>query len=277
MPKFITLTVLGCLILFRCGNVHADSAGDLVESGNRAYAERQYDAALSSYTEALEERPDSKRILFNTGNAHYKMDEFDDAANAFEQSALNAEDDDLAASARFNQGNALYRKAESLIPSDLSGALEHCKKSVSHYRNALELKPDFREAAENIEIARNKMQSILDQMQQQKEQDKQRQADEIGEEQSDPSNQAKNDENASENPGDRQESTPDTRDGGQDQNQSDAAGPQDKATEEPSGTEKKLSDMPEADADSIISEEQKNRERRNAKISGRHSAIDKDW
>ena len=92
------------------------------------------------------------------------------SADAFEKSASKAEDKDLEAKARFNQGNAFYKKAESLIPSDLSGALENCKKSIKNYQEALELDPDFEEAAENMETGRLMMKSILEQMEEQKNQ-----------------------------------------------------------------------------------------------------------
>ena len=52
--------------------------------------------------------------------------------------------------------------------SDLKKALEECNKSIRHYQEALALDPGFHQAAENIELVRLVLKTILDEINRQK-------------------------------------------------------------------------------------------------------------
>jgi len=196
------------------------------------------------------------------------------------------EDGTIEAKARFNQGNASFRKAESLIPSDLNSALENCKKSVSYYQDALELEPEFREAAENIETVRYTMKSILDQIEQQKKQSEEENQDKSKdtekkqpEQSSEPDNKDNESEDKANKSEDQDSSEEDQSDsaGEHDQNKEEN-GKQKKSTAKESGKKPKdISDMLKEDAESILDEEKKNKEHRRAKVSGRFSGPDRDW
>jgi len=157
------------------GEGYADSPAGLVSEGNAAYLAGDYDKALSSYDEASVESPESPHIYFNKGAALYQKSDYFGASEAFEKAALKSKDIQLEAKCKFNLGNCAYREAERQQDSDLNKALEACTKSIRHYQEALALVPDFDEAAENIEVVRLVMKTILDNINKQKEAAKQQQ------------------------------------------------------------------------------------------------------
>lgn len=148
--------------LFLPFSVIGESTRSLVERGNAAYRAGSFDEALTRYEEASVEAPESATIYFNRGGALYQKGDFAAASDAFEQAALKSKKSRLGSLSKFNLGNCSFREAERQRDSDLKKSLEACEKSIRHYQEALQLDPKFKEAAENIEVVRLVMKSILD-------------------------------------------------------------------------------------------------------------------
>ena len=127
-----------------------------VLEGNRNYSEGDYDKALELYREALEENPDSPAIRFNLGDAQFRKEEMEDAADSFSR-ALQTEDPGIKSRAQYNLGNSLYRQGK-------------LQESLSAYREALKLAPGDRDAKHNLEFV---LKQLQEQQQQQKNQDQQ--------------------------------------------------------------------------------------------------------
>jgi Ca-activated chloride channel family protein len=147
---------------------YANSPAELVNKGNSAYQAGKYDEALAAYDEASVEAPESPQIYFNKGTALYQKGDYNKAAEAFEKAALKSKEISLEAKSKFNLGNCAYREAQRQQDSDLNKALDECSQSIRHYQEALELDPEFKEAAENIEVVRLVMKNILDEINKQK-------------------------------------------------------------------------------------------------------------
>jgi tetratricopeptide (TPR) repeat protein len=167
--KFAYIVIAIVIFMMAPVEGHSDSPAGLVGKGNAAYLAGEYDKALSSYDEASVEAPESPYIYFNKGAALYQKNDYSGASEAFEKAALKSRDIQLEAKSKFNLGNCAYREAERQQDSDLNKALESCAKSIRHYQEALALVPDFDEAAENIELVRLVMKTILDNINKQKE------------------------------------------------------------------------------------------------------------
>jgi len=269
-----------------CG-VQAESPGTLVERGNTAYSEEKYDDALSSYEKALEKAPGSPEVLFNKGAVYYKKGAFDKANDAFDRSAGKAEDKGLEASVRFNQGNAHFRKAERLMQSDLNGALENSKKSIQHYRQALELDADFKEAAENMETGRLLMKSIMEKMENEKNQSRNKNQSQNQDKEQDREKGAEDKAQKDEDkpgeeggePEDREQRRENQSGGNKDENQANQGNSKQDQPEK-RGEEHNTENGPgmeNADADSILDEEKENKNRRRAGIQGGFRSVDRDW
>ena len=149
------------------GPVMADSKGTLVEKGNTLFQNGDYDGALDAYEEAAVFDPESPRILFNKGAALYKKEDYAAAKDAFQQSALKTKDIVFEANARFNTGLCFFKQGERQKDSDLNKTLEAYGASIQAFQEALKLNPDLTGAAENIELVRLMMKSVLDEIKKQ--------------------------------------------------------------------------------------------------------------
>ena len=167
---FVILLFVCCFSFININNVAlAASKENLVEKGNALFADGKYDAALNAYDQAAVDDPESPYILFNKGAALYKKEAYDAAREAFQKAALKSKDIDLEANARFNAGLCSFREGERQKDSDLNKTLEAYGASVASFQEALDLDPQFSEAAENIEMVRLMMKSVLDEIKKQEE------------------------------------------------------------------------------------------------------------
>jgi hypothetical protein len=157
------------LLFFIPAHALAGSVENLVDKGNRAFAKGKYGEALEAYEEAAVDSPESPYIYFNKGTAYYRKEDYAKAKEAFEQAAVKSKSIKLESQSKYNLGLCSFREAERQQDSDLNKALEACAKSIQYFQESRELAPDFKEAAENIEVVRLTMKSILDEMNKQKE------------------------------------------------------------------------------------------------------------
>jgi hypothetical protein len=172
MFKPISFVIMSIGILLMPLQAYGDSAQKLVKKGNTAYVTGKYDEALDAYEAAAVDAPESPHIYFNKGTALYQKQEYTRAAEAFKQAAIKTKDIKLETFSKFNSGVCSFREAELLKDSDLNNALEACSQSIRYFQDALELSPEFKEAAENIEMVRMAMKSILDEIKRRKKQQK---------------------------------------------------------------------------------------------------------
>ena len=131
-------TIITCLLLLAAGMAAGQKYPERrdIRSGNKFYGKAEYSEAEISYRKALEKQPDSYEANFNLADALYKQKRYDEAAGLNEQLAADSARLDNAASAYFNQGNALFQQRK------LQEALEA-------YKNSLRLNPADMEAKFN--------------------------------------------------------------------------------------------------------------------------------
>ncbi|MCK5230370.1 MAG: tetratricopeptide repeat protein, partial [Desulfobulbaceae bacterium] len=150
----------------------AESARDLVISGNLAYEAGEYGRALVEYEKAGVKDPESAHVDFNKGNVYYREGDFDSAMSAYEQVSVKNADPALAARSRFNMGNTAFRKAEQECVADLEKALSGYQAGINHYKDALKLDPNLSDAAHNIEVSRLNISQIMEEIKKQEDQQK---------------------------------------------------------------------------------------------------------
>lgn len=136
--KTAALLAVGLLLMF-AQPVRAGS----MQTGLDAYANGEYEKALKHFIEAQLDHPDSPGILYNIGNAYYKLGKFDAARDHYRQ-VLTSEDPKLRQRALYNLGNTEYR-LQSLEPA------------LENYEKALEIDPEDRQARENIDFVKEMM------------------------------------------------------------------------------------------------------------------------
>jgi hypothetical protein len=143
-------------------SVSAESARDLVASGNQFYTAGEYDKALEAYEKAAAEQPQAGEISFDKGNVYFQKGEYDKAREAYQAAALTTKDLALEAAAHYNLGNTSLAQGQKQLEIDPPKALSHYSESIRHYQEALRTDPHLQEAAQNIEVVRLMMKDLAD-------------------------------------------------------------------------------------------------------------------
>jgi Ca-activated chloride channel family protein len=126
------------LLCLPAASARAGDESDL-RAGNSLYHKRKFEDALGRYRAA--QRPGDPRPDFNSGDALYRLDNLDEAAQKFQRLAEDPKMPPQARSAAYyNLGDALVRK------QDYAGA-------VAAYRRAVLLAPKDRDSRENLAVA----------------------------------------------------------------------------------------------------------------------------
>ena len=172
---FVCGLALVVVLVLNVPRLHAASMDALVRKGNAAYAQGDYEEALSLFEEAGVEAPESAHLYFNKGAVYYRLGDFAKSKEAYENAALKSKDLSLEAKSKYNLGNCWYREAERERDSDLQKSLTACEQSIRQYQAALALEPEYVSAAENIEVVRLVMKAILDEIKKQEQQAKEQQ------------------------------------------------------------------------------------------------------
>lgn len=121
--------------LMACG----PTPGQVNNSGHELYQSGDYAAALDTYQLALERSPEVGEPYYNSGNVLYRMEEYQQSKEIYDESLQYAEGD-LRARGFFNRGNASFRMEEYVA-------------AVEAYKEVLRMDPDDGDAKHNLELA----------------------------------------------------------------------------------------------------------------------------
>jgi Ca-activated chloride channel homolog len=132
------------LILSLPSNVFAESVNAKVREGVSQYHEGAYKESVENFSSARVDRPEDSRIAYNLGNAHYKEGKFQEALQAYTQSALDEENQDIRKKSIYNTGNSLVK-------------LEKLEEAASAYKKVLALDPSDMDAKYNLEYVRQQL------------------------------------------------------------------------------------------------------------------------
>jgi Ca-activated chloride channel family protein len=150
-PIVLTMT----LALTACGA----SAEKLNNSGNEAFSNQDFEAALAAYQEAQTESPELAEPHYNAANVHYRQENYDQTQQEIEQTLIK-DDGALTQGSLYNLGNTFFQK-------------EEYETAIESYKEALRLNPNDLEAKENLELALRQMQQQQQEQQQEQEQKQQ--------------------------------------------------------------------------------------------------------
>ncbi|MEH1766168.1 MAG: tetratricopeptide repeat protein [Nostoc sp.] len=125
------------------------SFADSYQQGYIAYKERDYDKAIVSFTEAIEQEPTQARAIVNRGNARYNLKDYEGAVADYSQ-ALQINPNQIKA--LVNRGNARYMLAEYSNDPD-----QEYKLAIADYNQAIGLDKNEIEAYIRRGIVRAQM------------------------------------------------------------------------------------------------------------------------
>ena len=145
------------LCILACGPTPAHVNNE----GHGPYLGGDYAAALESYQNAQGRAPESAEPHYNSGNTLYRMEEYEDALQSFDESLMHAEGE-LRSHGFFNRGNTTFQQ-------------EQYPQAIEAYKEVLRMDPDDRDAKHNLELALSQIppEDQQEQDEQQEEEDEQ--------------------------------------------------------------------------------------------------------
>jgi Ca-activated chloride channel family protein len=135
--------------------------------GLDSYREEKFQDAYQQFQETLKEHPRthaSDKIQFDSGAAAYKMKDYSKALESFSQ-ALLSRDAGLQSDSHYNLGNTLYQRGDIQKADDKK--LTDWNNALQHYDETLKLNPQNKEAKENREFVKKKIDELKKKQEQQ--------------------------------------------------------------------------------------------------------------
>ncbi len=171
ISKNFILTFLTALLLIYALPGYSQGEKKFIRQGNREYEKDKYSESEISYRRANDKNSELSDAVFNTGDALYRQNKFEDAGKEFAETHEMSEDNKKKAASLYNLGN-------SLLMSD------KIKESIDAYKGSLRLNPDNVDAKYNLAYAQDLLKQEQ-QQQNQQDQQNQDQKDEQGKENKD--------------------------------------------------------------------------------------------
>jgi Ca-activated chloride channel homolog len=128
--------------------------------GLDAYRDEKFNEAYDQFQKTLKEHPESHatdKIEFDSGTAAYKMKEYGKAMQAFSQ-ALLSPDTSLQSKSHYNLGNTLYEQGDGQKSDEKK--LTDWNNALQHYEETLKIDPENKEAKENYEFVKKKIEEL---------------------------------------------------------------------------------------------------------------------
>jgi Ca-activated chloride channel family protein len=135
--------------------------------GIDAYRDGKFEDAYSQFQETLKSHPQSHaedKLQFDSGAAAYKLKDYNRALESFSQALLSL-DTGLQSKGHYNLGNTLYQRGEAEKSDDKK--LSDWTNALSHYEQTLKIDPQDKDAKENYEYVKKKIEELKNKKSQQ--------------------------------------------------------------------------------------------------------------
>src|SRR5882724_2704662 len=135
--------------------------------GIDAYRDGKFEDAYSQFQQTLKSHPESRaddKLQFDSGAAAYKLKDYNRALESFSQ-ALLTRDTGLQSKGHYNLGNTLYQHGEAEKSDDKK--LSDWTDALNHYEQTLKLDPQDKEAKDNYDYVKKKIEELKNKKSQQ--------------------------------------------------------------------------------------------------------------
>ncbi len=134
--------------------------GLILTWGKWQYYNQDYLAALNSFETSEWFSIFKFDHLFAKGSGYYRMKDYSRAIERFKAAASEGMTNKQKELAYYNLGNSYYRQAEEKMNNQEEGVRENLLAAIDAYTQALEINPENREAHENRELAKRRLEEI---------------------------------------------------------------------------------------------------------------------
>src|SRR5438876_4587436 len=135
--------------------------------GIDAYRQGKFEDAYSQFQQTLKSHPETSaqdKLQFDSGTAAYKLKDYSKALESFSQ-ALLTRDTGLQGKGHYNLGNTLYQWGENEKTDDKK--LSDWTNALDHYEQTLKLDPQNKEAKDNYDYVKKKIEELKNKKSQQ--------------------------------------------------------------------------------------------------------------
>ncbi|HJW38957.1 MAG TPA: VWA domain-containing protein [Candidatus Udaeobacter sp.] len=135
--------------------------------GIDAYRDGKFEDAYGQFQQTLKSHPESRaedKLQFDSGAAAYKLKDYNRALESFSQ-ALLTRDTGLQSKGHYNLGNTLYQRGEMEKKDDKK--LSDWTNALEHYEQTLKLDPQDKDAKDNYEYVKKKIEELKNKQSQQ--------------------------------------------------------------------------------------------------------------
>jgi Ca-activated chloride channel family protein len=135
--------------------------------GIDAYRDGKFEDAYGQFQQTLKSHPESRaedKLQFDSGAAAYKLKDYNRALESFSQ-ALLTRDIGLQSKGYYNLGNTLYQRGEMEKSDDKK--LSDWTNALEHYEQTLKLDPQDKDAKDNYEYVKKKIEELKNKKSQQ--------------------------------------------------------------------------------------------------------------
>jgi hypothetical protein len=135
--------------------------------GLDAYRDGKFTDAYQEFQQTLKTHPQTSaadKLHFDSGAAAYKMKDYGKALESFSQ-ALLSPDMGLQGKSHYNLGNTLYEHGEAQQGDEKK--LTDWENALQHYEQTLKLEPQNKEAKDNYDYVKKKIEELKKKKQQQ--------------------------------------------------------------------------------------------------------------
>src|SRR5882762_10196334 len=135
--------------------------------GIDAYRSGKFEDAYGQFQQTLKTHPESRaedKLQFDSGAAAYKLKDYGKALESFSQ-ALLSPDTGLQSKGHYNLGNTLYQRGEAQKGDDKK--LSDWTNALDHYEQTLKFDPQNKEAKDNYDYVKKKIEELKNKKQDQ--------------------------------------------------------------------------------------------------------------
>lgn len=167
--------ISGCLvlifaILFLTGTIDLNNqVKHSLNKGNQLFRSEKYDEALSTYQQGIEVQPEDERLNYNAAQTGYCLGDYQQAIQYYAKAA-----NDL--NKYMNLGNANLKLGDRT--DDENQKMQYYQQAVESYKNGILSNPQNVDIKYNYEVAKNKLDELSQNLENQQQQDQQQEDNE---------------------------------------------------------------------------------------------------